>query len=50
MSFTSPLPGDLLPGTYRLMAVVDGNHENHDLDRGNNLKVWNKEIRIQEGH
>jgi hypothetical protein len=46
VSLTLPVPDILTPGEYELVAAVDDHHDNYDLNRGNNLKVWSKTLRI----
>ena len=38
------LPTDVSPGTYYLLAAVDGDKRNYDLDRRNNLNAGRKII------
>jgi hypothetical protein len=46
VSLTMPVPDTLPPGEYQLVATADDHHDNYDLNRGNNLKVWSKSLRI----
>ncbi len=42
----APVPENLEPGRYRLIAAVDGDKTNYDLRRDNNLKTARRTLEI----